>query len=157
EVETPAEDGSDAAVAGVTVADQGNAIAAATDVNGQCNSQAHGGDVFVFCPVGCGNEEGLISSAAVNIVLQVDDSKRDEVIVVGYGTQKKRSITGSVASVNYDEFKDRSFSNVVQSLSGTVPGVNITQSQGAPGAAPVVQIRGISSITAGTNPLFVVD
>ncbi len=94
-----------------------------------------------------------------NLIISLSSSagNLNEVVVIGYGTQRKKSVTGSVASVNYDQFKDRSFSNVVQSLAGTVPGVNISQSQGAPGVAPVIQIRGISSITAGTNPLFVVD
>ncbi len=97
------------------------------------------------------------NQTTLNIMLTSTAGNLNEVVVIGYGTQKKRSVTGSVASVNYDQFKDRSFSNVVQSLTGTVPGVNITQSQGAPGMAPVIQIRGISSITAGTNPLFVID
>ncbi|MCH5720236.1 SusC/RagA family TonB-linked outer membrane protein [Niabella hibiscisoli] len=106
---------------------------------------------YVTREINIGTQTNLIvslSSSAGNL---------NEVVVIGYGTQRKKSITGSVASVNYDQFKDRSFSNVVQSLTGTVPGVNISQSQGAPGVAPVIQIRGISSITAGTNPLFVVD
>ena len=60
-------------------------------------------------------------------------------------------------SVNDDKFKDRSFSNVTQSLAGSMPGVSISQSQGAPGSSPVIKIRGVSSITAGTNPLIVVD
>lgn len=150
-------DGDGAALAGVSVSVKGKAIATATDENGQYTIQAQSGDMLVFSSIGYADKEIVISNTVVNIVLESEDSSLDEVVVVGYGTQKKRSVTGSVASVNYDEFKDRSFSNVVQSLSGTVPGVNITQSQGAPGAAPVVQIRGISSITAGTNPLFVVD
>lgn len=81
----------------------------------------------------------------------------DEVVVVGYGTQKKRAVTGAVVSVGYDQFKDRSFANVAQSLEGAIPGVSITTSQGAPGFGPTIKIRGTSSITAGTTPLFVVD
>jgi TonB-linked SusC/RagA family outer membrane protein len=81
----------------------------------------------------------------------------DQVVVVGYGSQKKRAVTGSVVSVGYDQFKDRSFANVAQSLEGTVPGVNIITTQGAPGFGPTIRVRGINSITAGTNPLFVID
>ncbi|WP_245893585.1 TonB-dependent receptor [Sphingobacterium gobiense] len=150
-------DGSGSTLAGISVSVKGKAIATATNESGQFTIQAQNGDVLIFSSVGYADKEVTVGSATVNVILESEDSSLDEVVVVGYGTQKKRSVTGSVASVNYDEFKDRSFSNVVQSLSGTVPGVNITQSQGAPGAAPVVQIRGISSITAGTNPLFVVD
>jgi len=62
-----------------------------------------------------------------------DIKSLSEVVVVGYGTQSKKSLTGSVASVGFEKFKDRSFSNISQALSGQLPGVNITQSQGAPG------------------------
>lgn len=81
----------------------------------------------------------------------------DEVVVVGYGTQTKRAVTGAVASISHEKFQDRSFSNVAQSLAGQLAGVNISQSQGAPGQSPNIRIRGTSSITAGTNPLYVVD
>jgi len=81
----------------------------------------------------------------------------DQVVVVGYGSQKKRSVTGSVVTVGFDQFKDRSFSNVIQSLEGTVAGVDIKTTQGAPGFGPTIRVRGINSITAGTNPLYVVD
>jgi len=92
-----------------------------------------------------------------SVMLKDDIQSLSDVVVVGYGTQSKRAVTGSVTSVNYDKFKDRSFSNVTQALAGQLPGVNISQSQGAPGASPVVRIRGTSSITAGTNPLYVID
>lgn len=81
----------------------------------------------------------------------------DQVVVVGYGSQRKRAVTGSVVSVGYEQFKDRSFANVAQSIEGTVAGVNIITTQGAPGFGPTIRVRGINSITAGTNPLFVVD
>jgi TonB-linked outer membrane protein, SusC/RagA family len=81
----------------------------------------------------------------------------DQVVVVGYGSQRKKAVTGSVVSVGFDQFKDRSFANVAQSIEGTVAGVNIITTQGAPGFGPTIRVRGINSITAGTNPLFVVD
>ncbi|MCH5687114.1 TonB-dependent receptor plug domain-containing protein [Niabella sp. W65] len=86
-------------------------------------------------------EVNVGSETNLHILLTSTSGNLNEVVVIGYGTQRKKSVTGSVASVNYDQFKDRSFSNVVQSLTGTVPGVNISQSQGAPGVAPVIQIR----------------
>jgi TonB-linked SusC/RagA family outer membrane protein len=81
----------------------------------------------------------------------------EQVVVVGYGTQKKRAVTGSVASIGFEQFKDRSSSNVMQSIEGMVAGVNISTTQGAPGFGPTIRVRGINSITAGTNPLYVVD
>lgn len=114
--------------------------------------------VLVFSFVGYKSVEETVGSRAdISIRLSPENKSLEEVIVVGYGTQSKRAVTGAVISVNYDKFKDRSFSNVSQSLAGTLPGVNISQSQGAPGASPVIKIRGVSSITAGTNPLIVVD
>lgn len=114
--------------------------------------------VLVFSFVGYKSVEETVGSRTdISIRLTPENKSLEEVVVVGYGTQSKRAVTGAVISVNYDKFKDRSFSNVTQSLAGTLPGVNISQSQGAPGSSPVIKIRGISSITAGTNPLIVVD
>jgi TonB-dependent starch-binding outer membrane protein SusC len=93
----------------------------------------------------------------LEIRMVADSRSLNEVVVVGYGTQSRRAVTGSVASVSYDNFKDRSVSNVTQALAGQLAGVNISQSQGAPGQSPNIRIRGTSSITAGTNPLYVVD
>lgn len=114
--------------------------------------------VLVFSFVGYKSVEETVGTRTdIGVRLVPENKSLEEVVVVGYGTQSKRAVTGAVISVNYDKFKDRSFSNVTQSLAGTLPGVNISQSQGAPGASPVIKIRGISSITAGTNPLIVVD
>jgi len=114
--------------------------------------------VLVFSFVGYKSvEEAVGSRSDISVKLSPENKSLEEVVVVGYGTQSKRAVTGSVISINYDKFKDRSFSNVTQSLAGSLPGVNISQSQGAPGSSPVIKIRGVSSITAGTNPLIVVD
>lgn len=114
--------------------------------------------VLVFSFVGYQSVEETVGSRTdISVKLNSESKSLEEMVVVGYGTQSKRAVTGAVISINYDKFKDRSFSNVTQSLAGTLPGVNISQSQGAPGASPVIKIRGVSSITAGTNPLIVVD
>lgn len=99
----------------------------------------------------------LTGQRVINLTLQPAGSTLSDVVVVGYGTQRKKAVTGAVVSVGFDQFKDRSFSNVTQSLAGNVPGVNINQAQGAPGQLPIIRVRGVSSITAGTNPLIVVD
>jgi TonB-linked SusC/RagA family outer membrane protein len=114
---------------------------------------------LTFSSIGYESQELPLSKASMsfNIALVPSEQHLEEVVVVGYGTQSKRAITGAVASINHEKFQDRSFSNVAQSLAGQLAGVNITQSQGAPGQSPNVRIRGTSSITAGTNPLYVVD
>ncbi|WP_460973213.1 SusC/RagA family TonB-linked outer membrane protein [Spirosoma migulaei] len=131
-----------------TISNQDGAYSIAADENA----------VLVVSSISYESQEIQISNRSViDVAMQASNKTLNEVVVVGYGTQSKRAITGAVASVGFNEFKDRSFSNVTQSLAGKIAGVNITQSQGAPGVAPIIRIRGISSITAGTNPLFVVD
>jgi TonB-linked SusC/RagA family outer membrane protein len=76
---------------------------------------------------------------------------------VGYGTVKKSDLTGAVSSVTVDQIKERSNINVMQSLAGQVAGVQVQQTQGAPGFAPTIKIRGTATITAGTTPLYVID
>lgn len=91
------------------------------------------------------------------VTMREDTEVLDEVVVIGYGTVKKRDLTGAVSSVGADKLKERSFGNALQSMAGQVSGVQITQTQGAPGMAPTIKVRGASSINAGTTPLYVID
>jgi TonB-linked SusC/RagA family outer membrane protein len=81
----------------------------------------------------------------------------DQVVVVGYGTLKRKDLTGSVASLSGKEIKDLGVSNVQQALSGRIAGVQVKLNDGSPGASPQIRIRGIGSISAGVDPLYVVD
>jgi ABC-type Mn2+/Zn2+ transport system ATPase subunit len=88
----------------------------------------------VFSYVGYVKQEVVVGNRTVfNISLALELQSLDEVVVVGYGTQSKRAVSGAVSSVGFKQFQDRSFSNVTQALSGQIAGVNISQSQGAPG------------------------
>jgi TonB-linked SusC/RagA family outer membrane protein len=144
---------------GASVRVKGSAKGTVTDVNGNFALSAIETDaVLLISFSGFVTQEIPVNGRTeFNVGLKEDIQSLSDVVVVGYGTQSKRAVTGSVTSVNYDKFKDRSFSNVTQALAGQLPGVNISQSQGAPGSSPVVRIRGTSSITAGTNPLYVID
>ncbi|MGV3706324.1 MAG: TonB-dependent receptor [Arcticibacter sp.] len=144
---------------GASVRVKGSQMGAATDAQGHFSLQGIPDNaVLVVSYAGYQSEElSIAGRTQLTIVLKEDVKNLSDVVVVGYGTQSKRAVTGAVASVNYERFKDRSFSNVTQALAGQLPGVNISQAQGAPGSAPIVRIRGTSSITAGTNPLYVVD
>jgi len=145
-------------VASVTVQIKNGAVVAVTDENGLFTATVPEGSVLLFTSQGFGTIEQVVANTgSMNVRLVIDSKLLDDVVVVGYGTQKKRAVTGSVVSIGYDQFKDRSFSNVAQSLEGAIAGVNISTSQGAPGFGPTIKIRGTSSITAGTTPLFVVD
>ncbi|MDR6941028.1 TonB-dependent receptor [Mucilaginibacter pocheonensis] len=150
-------------LAGVTVKQEGTKFGAITNVNGEYELTVPNGARLTFSYIGFSSQtvdvKGTADVETINIALKVNTSGKqlNEIIVVGYGTQSKRAVTGSISSVKYDNFKDRANSNVTQSLAGELPGVSITQAQGAPGSTPIIKIRGTSSITAGTNPLYVVD
>ncbi|MEI6946742.1 TonB-dependent receptor [Paraflavisolibacter sp. H34] len=148
------------ALNGVSIRVKGSDVGTTTDANGRFSLNVPSGNniVLIVSNVGFKEQEVTIGNKGeLSITLSSDAKALDDVVVVGYGTQKKRAVTGSVVSVGYDQFKDRSFANVAQSLEGAIAGVNITTSQGAPGFGPTIKIRGNSSITAGTTPLYVVD
>jgi TonB-linked SusC/RagA family outer membrane protein len=143
---------------GVSVLIKSAASGTISNQDGAYSLSANDNSTLVFSSISYETQEIPVSNRSVIDVSMLPSNKTlNEVVVVGYGTQSKRAITGAVASVGFNEFKDRSFSNVTQSLAGKIAGVNITQSQGAPGVSPIIRIRGVSSITAGTTPLFVVD
>lgn len=92
-----------------------------------------------------------------NITLTEDHSDLEEVVVVGYGTMKRKDLTGSVASVTGDKLASNPVSNVAQALQGQLPGVNVTSQDGRPGASMSIRVRGGGSITQSNDPLFIVD
>ncbi|MGC4235502.1 MAG: TonB-dependent receptor [Niabella sp.] len=145
-------------LANVSVTIKGAKVGTVTNASGRFSIEANAGDILVFSIVGYIEQEVVVGAEDnLSVVLNATDARLEEVVVIGYGTQTRKAVTGSIASVNYDQFKDRSFSNIAQSLEGAVPGVNISTPQGAPGFSPTIKIRGTSSITAGTTPLYVVD
>ena len=93
----------------------------------------------------------------LTIIMQENDQTLGELVVVGYGIVRKSDLTGAISSIGTDKLKERSGANVMSSLAGQIAGVQIQQVQGAPGSAPAIKIRGTSTITAGTNPLYVVE
>ncbi|MGY0038456.1 TonB-dependent receptor plug domain-containing protein [Pedobacter sp. NJ-S-72] len=93
----------------------------------------------------------------MNIVLLENVNELDQIVVVGYGTQKKSDITGSISSVPKDRLQNLPVTNVLQAMQGSVAGVNISTSSSAPGSSPSFYIRGLHSITASNDPLIVLD
>ena len=102
-------------------------------------------------------EVEIAGRSVINIALNESVSLLDEVVVIGYGTQKKSDLTGAVSSVKSAEINAFPTTNVMQSLSGRAPGVQVLQSSGAPGGAVDVRIRGTNSIQGDNEPLYVVD
>ncbi|QHV95918.1 SusC/RagA family TonB-linked outer membrane protein [Spirosoma endbachense] len=113
---------------------------------------------LVFSFIGYTTQEVVVGNrSSVNVTLASDDKTLNEVVVVGYGTQNRRELTGSVASLQTQTIKDQPVTNVVEGLTGRMPGVLVQQNTGAPGNAPSIKVRGLGSISAGNGPLVVVD
>lgn len=145
---------------GVTVAIKGTTFGTSTDANGHftlnnVNSKA----TLVFSYLAYNNEEVSVNGQSViNVSLSPDSKVLQSVVVVGYGTQKKRNVTGAVGSVKFDQdISSRPMVEFGQALSGKVAGVQVLSANGRPGTSSTVQIRGIASISANSSPLIVVD
>ena len=142
---------------GATVRVKGSQTGAVTDIDGNFQLDAPANGTLVVSYVGFTDREVAVNGRAVieQIQMTADALTLDQVVVVGYGVQKKADLTGSVAIVNAEELKRVSNSNISTMLEGKVAGVQIT-SDGQPGADPSVRIRGIGSF-GSTAPLYVVD
>ena len=142
---------------GATVKVKDSNAGAVTDVDGNFQITAPANAILVVSYVGYQDKEVAVRGRAIieSIQLSADETVLDQVVVVGYGTQKKADLTGSVSIVNADEMKKVSHSNISSMLEGKVAGVQLT-SDGQPGADPSVRIRGIGTFGAQA-PLYVVD
>ena len=147
-----------APASGVSVNVRGSSTGTVTDADGKFTLQARKGATLVFSSVGFkeyqvqANDENPLS-----VQLETTTSTLGEVVVVSYGTQKKRDITGSISQLSVAEVKDMPVADIGQKLQGKFAGVQINQSTGEPGADISIRIRGAASINAGNNPLVVVD
>lgn len=143
---------------GVNIIVQGTSIGTVSDLNGNYSLEVPGqSSVLVFSSVGYVTEEVSVGGRTViDITLNPDITALSEVVVIGYGTQKRTSVTGAVSSVDSKQITDLAVPGVDAALQGRVPGVNVT-TNGSPGANPIVRIRGIGSITGSSDPLYVVD
>lgn len=145
-------------IPGASLLIKGTTKGSTTDMDGNYSISANANDVIVFSYLGYSSSEQKIgSSNSYNISLQPTNSELEEVVVIGYGTQKKKLATGSLSSIKTDNFAERPISRVDQGLVGQVAGVRVKQTSGLPGQAFSINIRGAGSITAGNEPLYVVD
>ncbi|MDF7817560.1 TonB-dependent receptor [Runella sp. MFBS21] len=144
---------------GVSVLVKGTQQGTSTDANGKYKLIL--GDApttLVFSYVGYVSREALIENrTALDIQLLPDEKALTEVVVVGYGTQQKEDITGAIATASAKELRDPPVAQVAQMLQGKLVGVRIDQVSGRPGEGMNIKVRGSVSITAGANPLYVVD
>lgn len=145
---------------GVNVMVKGNkAIGTITNIDGSYQlSVPSDKTVLVFSYIGYTPQEANVGqNSMINIILKEDAQALDEVVVIGYGTVKRRDLTGAIASVKGEEIAANPVSNVAQALQGRLPGVNVISQDGRPGATISVRVRGGGSITQSNEPLYVVD
>lgn len=148
-------------IIGATVRVKGSAIGTTTDINGLYKlTVTSANSVLVISYIGYITQEIKVGNRQDILVTLKEDTKTlDEVVVVGFATQKKENLTGAVASIDTKILKERPVQNVTQALQGVSPGLNITQDTGAMDASPSINIRGMTTIGEGSNgsPLILID
>ena len=135
-------------------------VGAISDLNGSYKLKVNNAakDVLVFSFIGMKTMEVAVKGKTViNVTLPSDAKALDEVVVVGYGTSKRSDLTGSVVSVKSDELMKVPTSDIAQALAGRMAGVQVTQSEGAPGSNISIRVRGGISITQSNEPLYIID
>ena len=152
-------DETDMPMIGATVMVKGSQTGTTTDFDGNFTIQAQKGSTLVFSYIGYKNQEVKIAQTdkKLNIKMEPDNAVLDEVIVVGYGSMKKSDLTGSVASVAAKDIEEFKSSSVMAALGGQVAGVQITQTDGTPGAGFDIKIRGVGTLNGDATPLYIVD
>jgi TonB-linked SusC/RagA family outer membrane protein len=142
---------------GVSVQVQGTSRGTFSDINGIYSISALRTDTLVFSMIGMTMQKLAVGTqSSINVKLATQTALLEEVVVVGYGTQRKLEVTGSVSQVKGDEINKQSTINPISALQGKVAGVQITNG-GAPGSSPEIRIRGVGTVYGNANPLYVVD
>lgn len=141
---------------GVSVLEKGTLNGSVTDIEGNYTLSVVPGKTLVFSYVGFETKEIVVTGENLNVELQVVQELLDEVVVVGYGIQRKSVVTAAISRVTADELNTAKPSRIEDALKGKVSGVQITQSSGQPGADSKVRIRGIGTIN-NSDPLYIVD
>ena len=145
-------------IPGVTVSVPGTSIGTATDLDGKYSLSVPDGATLVFSFIGFVSQTISVGDRSlIDVTLAEDVSSLEEVVVVGYGTQKRANITGSVDQVTSEVFENRPMTNLTQGMQGLMPNVNIRLMDGNPSGAPAINIRGATSIGAGGNALVLID
>ncbi|GAO29698.1 SusC, outer membrane protein [Geofilum rubicundum JCM 15548] len=143
---------------GVTVWIQGTQTGAITNLNGEYTIDANPGDVLVYSFIGYTNEEVVVGdTSTINIALTSDMVGLEEVVVIGYGSVKRKDVTTAISTVSTDDLDQRPINMVSQALQGKAAGVSVTRPNGEPGAGMVIRVRGTTSFNGSNDPLYVVD
>lgn len=146
-------------VIGVSVLVKGTTNGVITDLDGNYHlADVPENSLIVFSYIGYQTVELKANGKGLDrVILKEDNELLDEVVVVGYGVQKKRDVTTAIASIRASDLKGQPVTSMAEAMVGKMPGVQVSQSTGAPGASLQIKVRGTGTITAGTSPLYVVD
>ena len=150
-------DNSGTPLPGVNVIIQGTNVGVSSDFDGNYQINADNGQILVFSYIGFESVELTVNGANQDVKMTESDSELDEVVVIGYGTVRKKDLTGAVDLVTEKNFAKGSVVSPQQLIRGKVAGVSIVSNSGAPGDDSNVLIRGIGSLNLNSNPLYVVD
>ena len=144
---------------GVNVVVKGTSVGTVTDLDGNYSIEVPGPQTtLVFSSVGYTTEEILVGARSViNLNMTPDIQQLQELVVVGYGTQKKQDVTGAISSIDSKALESLPANTFEQALQGTMPGVQVRQGNAAPGGGMSIRIRGSNSITGNSEPLYVID
>lgn len=141
---------------GVSIVEKGTTNGVITDLEGNYVLSVAEGATIIYSYIGYITQEKKAVAGVMNITLVEDAKTLDEVVVVGYGVQKKSSVTGAISQVKAEDMQNRTISNAPAALQGKTAGVQVIQTSAAPGSSPTVRVRGYSS-NVSSNPLYVVD
>jgi TonB-linked SusC/RagA family outer membrane protein len=151
-------DNSGAPLPGATVVEKGTTNATTSDVNGDYSLTVDDQATLIFSFLGFEDKEIPINGRTnISVTLLENSSVLDEVVVTGYGRQVKRDITGSVASISAEQIRNLPVSSFENAIQGQLAGVQVSETSGEPGAGPSIRVRGVGSISAGNEPLYVID
>ena len=146
------------AIIGASVIVKGTKVATITDLSGYYKLNVpENGKILVFSYIGMKTLEVTINGTQINAVLEDESKLLDEVVAIGYGTAKRKDITGSVSSINAQAIAAVPVSSALEAMSGKLAGVQITTTEGSPDAEMKIRVRGGGSITGDNKPLFIVD
>jgi len=144
----------------VSVTLKGTAVVTKTDASGSFSIAVPGNlknAQLTFTHVSYMEQTINVSGTEVSLTMQKSTTQLDDVVVIGYGTQKKRNVAGAVSKLKNENFQERAITRVDQALVGQLAGVRVKQNTGIPGKAFSIQIRGSGSISGGNEPLYVLD
>ena len=148
-----------APLGGANILEKGTTNGTQTDFEGNFSLQVSDGNaILVISYIGFATKEIPVNGQTnLTVTLQEDAAGLDEVVVVGYGTQAKKDVTGSIASIASEEIEQRPVASVDDALQGLAPGLNVATRAAAPGQLPRITVRSIGSLSAGFEPLWVID